>query len=62
MYVIERFRRRDVGHMEVSLTVDDPTMYLRPFTVKVVDRLVPDTDVGEFFCAENEKDRSHMGK
>jgi hypothetical protein len=62
LHVIERFHRRDLGHMDVSLTVDDPQMYLRPFTVNVVDRLVPDSDVGEFFCAENEKDRAHMGK
>jgi len=62
LHVIERFHRRNLGHMDVSLTVDDPQMYLRPFTVSVVDRLVPDSDVGEFFCAENEKDRAHMGK
>jgi hypothetical protein len=62
LHVIERFHRRDLGHMDLSLTVDDSQMYLRPFTVSVVDRLVPDSDIGEFFCAENEKDRGHMGK
>jgi hypothetical protein len=61
LHVTERFRRRDFGHMELSLTVDDPQMYRRPFTVSVIDRLVPDSDVGEFFCVENEKDRAHMG-
>jgi hypothetical protein len=58
--VVERFRRRDLGHMDVEITVDDPDMYQRSFTVKFVDRLLPDTDVGEYFCAENEKDRAHM--
>jgi hypothetical protein len=48
LHVIERFHRRDIGHMDVSLTIDDPLMYLRPFTISVIDRLVPDSDVGEF--------------
>lgn len=35
-------------------------MYKRPFTIKVTERLLPDSDIGEFFCSENEKDRSHI--
>src|SRR5437870_5801826 len=34
MHIVERFRRRDFGHMDLALTVDDPKMYTRPFTVK----------------------------
>ncbi len=60
LHVVERFHRRDVGRMDVSLTVEDAAMYRRPFTVTAVDRLVPDSDVGEFYCAENEKDLAHM--
>ena len=59
MRLIERYRRRDFGHLDVEITVDDPVMYTRPFTVKVTHILQPDTDILEYYCAENEKDREH---
>jgi hypothetical protein len=46
--------------MEVQLTIDDPKTYIRPFTVKVKQRLLPDTDLLESYCAENEKDSHHL--
>jgi hypothetical protein len=58
----ERFYRRDFGHMDLSLTIDDPKMYTRPFTIKVTEILVPDSDVLEYVCEENEKDRVHLEK
>jgi hypothetical protein len=58
----ERFYRRDFGHMDLSLTIDDPKMYTRPFTVKVTEILVPDSDILEYVCEENEKDRVHLEK
>jgi hypothetical protein len=56
----ERFHRRDFGHMDLQVTVDDPKMYLKPITVKVTELLIPDSDVLETFCNENEKDRQHL--
>ncbi|HEY7338427.1 MAG TPA: hypothetical protein VH639_26305 [Bryobacteraceae bacterium] len=56
----ERFHRLDLGHMEVQLTIDDPGTYTRPFTIKLKQRLLPDTDLLESYCAENEKDARHM--
>jgi hypothetical protein len=58
----ERFRRRDFGHMDLELTIDDPKTYTKPFTVKSTEVLIPDSDVLEYVCTENEKDRSHLGK
>ena len=58
--VQERFHRRDFGHMDVQVTIDDPKLYLKPITVKVTELLVPDSDVLESFCNENEKDRAHL--
>jgi hypothetical protein len=60
--IVERYRRRDVGHMDVEITIDDPVMYTKPFTVRVTHLLQADTDILEYFCAENEKDRAHMTK
>ena len=56
----ERFHRRDFGHMDLELTIDDPRVYTRPFTVKATEVLIPDSDVLEFVCTDNEKDRAHL--
>jgi hypothetical protein len=58
----ERYRRRDFGHMDVQVTIDDPKMYTRPFSIKYTLDLVPDSEIAEYVCAENERDRSHLGK
>jgi len=45
---------------QAEITIDDPKTYTRPFTYKFTDRLLPDTDLIESFCTENEKDTKHM--
>ena len=62
MRMTERYRRRDVGHLDVEFTFDDPKYYNKPFTVKVTHLLQADTDILEYVCNENERDRAHMGK
>jgi hypothetical protein len=62
MHVTERFRRRDFGHLDTEMTFDDPRLYTRKFTVKIAYELVPDNDIFEMFCGQNEKDRAHMVK
>jgi hypothetical protein len=58
----ERFHRRDFGHMDLSVTIDDPKMYTMPFTIKVTELLLPDSDILESVCNENEKDQAHFEK
>jgi hypothetical protein len=58
----ETFRRRDFGHMDMQITVDDPKTYTKPVTILVKYRLVPDTELLESFCNEDEKDLTHMPK
>jgi hypothetical protein len=58
--VQERFRRRDFGHMELQITIDDAKTFTKPFTIKVNQLLVPDSDILETVCAENERDRAHF--
>ena len=58
----ERFQRRDFGHMDLSVTVDDPKMYTQSFTIKVTELLLPDTDILESVCNENEKDLARLDK
>ena len=59
--IVERYRRRDLGHMDVEITIDDPTWYTKPFTIKVTHLLQADTDILEYFCTENELDKKRMG-
>ncbi len=60
MHIVERFTRRDFGHMEVQMTFEDPGAYTKPFSIRFTQTLAPDTDVIEYVCAENEKDRQHL--
>ena len=62
LHLQERFHRRDFGHMDLTITVDDPVMYTKPFTVKATELLLPDNDVLETVCNENERDRGHLTK
>ena len=57
---MERFHRRDFGHLELIETFDDPKAYARPWTVKVTGDLIPDSDLLEYVCNENNKDISHL--
>jgi hypothetical protein len=43
------------------MTFEGPVNYTRPFSIQYNVRLLPDTDVLEAFCNENEKDVRHLG-
>ena len=60
MHVIERFRRPDLGHLEIEFTIDDPGAYANPWKIKRVSELDANDDIGEYVCTENEKDVEHM--
>ena len=62
MRIIERLHRPDFGHMEVEMTINDPKTFTKPVTIRYANRLLPDTDLAEDFCAEDEKDLAHLGK
>jgi hypothetical protein len=56
----ERFRRRDFGHIDLQITIDDVEWYEKPWTVSVVLEMTPDTELLEDVCLENERDVRHM--
>ena len=58
--LIERFRRRDFGHMDIEMTIDDAKAYTRPWNISVEMALQPDTELLEFICEENEQDAHRM--
>lgn len=60
MHVIERVRRRDLGHLEIEFTIDDPGAYAKPWKIVRASELDAGDDIGEYVCTENEKDSEHM--
>ena len=56
----EKFRRLNYGTLELELTVDDAKAYTNPFTVKFTQRLMPDDELIEFVCQENELSSAHF--
>jgi hypothetical protein len=60
MKLTERFRRRDYGHIDLALTVDDPKAYTKPWTVNLEFNATPDSELIEYVCDENEKDLKHL--
>jgi hypothetical protein len=58
--VIERYRRPDLGHLETEITVEDPGVLAKPWTMKRVSDLGPNESIREFMCTENNKDVEHM--
>jgi hypothetical protein len=57
--ITERIRRPSVGHLDIEETIDDRETFTRPFTVTLGAQLIPDTELLEFVCAENEKSGQH---
>jgi len=58
----ERIRRPNYGTLEVSMTIDDPKSYTAPWTVKLTQPLVLDSELLDYYCLENEKSLAHMVK
>jgi hypothetical protein len=59
----ERYRRRDFGHLDLDVTLQDPAVYARPWTVSVSAELAADTELLEYVCNENTRDLEHwVGK
>jgi hypothetical protein len=60
MRVEERFRRADYGHLDMTVTITDPKTFTRPIRFNVVLELMPDTELLEHYCQENERDDAHI--
>jgi hypothetical protein len=58
--VTERFRRLNYGNLEIEFTVDDAKAYSKPWTVKLNQYIVLNTELLDYICLENEKDVLHM--
>ena len=52
--MVERFTRLDFGTLQIDVTIEDPTAYAEPFTVRVMQQFMPDTDLFESVCEERD--------
>ncbi len=56
LHLTERLRMLDGGkYLETTMTLDDPAMYTRPFTLKRYWRRAPELTPIEYVCAENQR-------
>ncbi len=60
MKLTERMRRPNYGRMEIEITVDDAKAYTKPWTITFVQTIALNTELLDYYCAENEKDRKHL--
>jgi hypothetical protein len=56
MHVIERFHRKDFGHMNLQITIDDPKAYTKPWvSPPKLHKLEPMWEIAEWFCVMEEE-------
>jgi hypothetical protein len=53
--VTERFVRKDFGHMDIRVTIDDPKAYTKPWSVTQPLVIQADTELLEYICNENNR-------
>src|SRR5579871_4153758 len=51
----ERFHRRDAGHIDLQVTIDDPKAYNRQWTLPVDLDLMADGELIEYICEDHSK-------
>jgi len=56
----ERMRRPNYGTLEIEVTVDDPKVYTRPWTINLTQTIAVDMELIDEFCLENEKSYERM--
>jgi len=59
LHTIERFRRRDFGHLDVEVTIDDPEAYTKTWSFPMQFQYLADTEIMEDVC-ENNRDTTHL--
>ena len=55
MRIVERYRRVNWGTLDAEVTVTDPKAFTRPWVVHDTIKLVPRTEMWEFFCVPSDE-------
>ncbi len=59
-HVVERLTFVDAVTMNYEVTIDDSTVFTRPWTMRVVEKRRPDYEMWEFACHEGEHSSDQM--
>jgi hypothetical protein len=59
--VVERIRRPDYGRLEIEIYAEDPEAWEAPYTTTLEAALLPDEEILEWVCPENNTDPLHFG-
>jgi len=60
LHTVERYTRTDLGTMKEDIDIDDTGAYTRTFTVHSSHRLMPNEELMEYICQENQVDAKHL--
>ncbi len=58
--ITERYVRRDIGRIDVQVTMVDPKVYAKPITFSIPMALQANTEMLEGFCENHHKSRERM--
>jgi hypothetical protein len=60
LHTVERYTRTDLATLAEEVTIDDPGAYKQPFTIVASHRLLPNDELMEYICQENNRDQKHL--
>ncbi|MCU1337579.1 MAG: hypothetical protein JWO19_3160 [Bryobacterales bacterium] len=60
LHVVERFRRPDLGHLEIEITMEDAKTFTKPHTFTRTYLLRPTWEIQEYVCNEFNVDADHL--
>lgn len=60
LHVIEKWRRPDLGHLEIEITLDDPGAFTKPHTFTRSHLYRPTWELLEYVCNEFNVDKDHL--
>jgi len=61
LHMIERYRRPDLGHLQVDLRLEDPGAFIKPVERHMTWQLAPGEEILEDICTENNKFPEYAG-
>ena len=61
LHMIERYRRPDLGHLQVDLRLEDPGTFTKPVERHMTWELAPGEEILEDICTENNKFPEYAG-
>jgi len=62
LHVVERYRRPDLAHLVIDVTMEDPGTFTKPWNLHMIWELAPGEELIEYICSENNRYRAPADK